>query len=329
MTRLRRFRPQDTVAALFSPSGSISAFPRRTARAVEFVQQSWGGVDTSALEDLAGDPPPKARAETLHRLLRDPAVGLIITTTGGYTSLCLLEHLDRDLVIAARKPIIGFSDVTALLLGLNVGCGLVTFHGPTALSNLGELGSSQSFAADGILRAVGGPTLDLPIEDPPETHELFRFWDSEDDQPPPMNPTPRRVTLRSGCAEGVLVGGNLDTLLAMAATPYAPTWRGRILFWEAAFGNADKLDRDLCALELAGVFREIAGMVVGRPFRITDATEQDVYRRAAIIANRYGIPALAGLAIGHTTPCATIPIGAVATLDADGATLIIRDDLSE
>jgi muramoyltetrapeptide carboxypeptidase len=327
MTVLRRFRPDASRAAFFSPSGSVSAFPRRTQRAVDFLQRTWGDVDVSALgpEETAAAP---ARAATLQRLLEDPTVGLIIATTGGYTSLCLLEHLDRDVVRAARKPIVGFSDVTALLLGLHVACDIPTFHGPTALSNLGELGASQVFAAASLLRAVGGPTAGMVIDDPAEAHELFRFWDSEDAEAPALQASPRRRVLREGRAQGQLVGGNLDTLVAMAATPFAPSWRGRILFWEAAFGNAEKLERDLSALDLAGVFREVAGMVVGRPFRIADAPEEAVYRRAAEIAHRYGLPTIAGCGIGHTTPCATLPIGARAELDTERGTLTMLEDVT-
>ena len=70
------------------------------------------------------------RAASLRSVLSKPDIGGVIAVRGGYGSAQLLPLLDSSEVVAARKPLIGFSDLTALLIYLSTTCEMVSFHGP-------------------------------------------------------------------------------------------------------------------------------------------------------------------------------------------------------
>jgi muramoyltetrapeptide carboxypeptidase len=131
-------------------------------------------------------------------------------------------------------------------------------------------------------------------------------------------------TIRDGAAEGRLVGGNLSILAALAGTPYAPDYRGAILVLEDVGEPAYRVDRMLTQLALAGAFGGIAGIVAGHfteaapGHELASDTLDALLRDVADVA---GVPAIAGAPIGHVDEQWTIPLGAVARLDADARTL--------
>jgi len=107
-------------------------------------------------------------------------------------------------------------------------------------------------------------------------------------------------------------------------TPYAPNFKGAILFLEDVDEAPYRIDRMLTALWLAGVFEQIAGLVIGKftnarvsgPSLSVEAILRD---RVAPLA----IPVLQGLMIGHIDDQATVPVGAMARLDADQQQLTV------
>jgi muramoyltetrapeptide carboxypeptidase LdcA involved in peptidoglycan recycling len=127
----------------------------------------------------------------------------------------------------------------------------------------------------------------------------------------------------SRTAAGPLIGGNLDTLVALAAAGRMPETAGAIVFWEAAYGECEKVQRDLVVLDCAQVFAKAAGMVVGLPYRVANANT--ISALVGDLSKRWELPTIFGLSIGHTSPIATLPIGAMATLDPTAATLTIME----
>ena len=78
------------------------------------------------------------RAAAIRAAWRDPSIAGIIAVRGGYGSAQVLPLLDRDEARRACKPFIGYSDLTALLTFLTLGCELVAFHGPMLAGRLGR-----------------------------------------------------------------------------------------------------------------------------------------------------------------------------------------------
>src|SRR5262245_5507898 len=80
---------------------------------------------------LAGDD--KGRAEDINKAFADKGIAAVHAIRGGWGSARLLPYLDFDTIRRNPKVLIGYSDVTALLLSIHAKAGLVTFHGPIGL----------------------------------------------------------------------------------------------------------------------------------------------------------------------------------------------------
>jgi muramoyltetrapeptide carboxypeptidase len=192
--------------------------------------------------------------------------------------------------------LLGYSDVTALHAAIGTRCGLVTYHGPTARENL------SPFSRDSLVRAV--------VE-----------------RRDPLGEAPAARTIRDGRARGRLVGGNLALLSALAGTPYAPDYEGALLVLEDVGEPAYRIDRMLTQLLHSGALGQIAGIVAGHFTETTPGHELSartldvILREAADIA---GVPAIAGTPIGHIGEQWTLPLGAMAELDADARTLHVE-----
>ena len=112
-------------------------------------------------------------------------------------------------------------------------------------------------------------------------------------------------------------------LAALAGTPFAPELDGAILVLEDVNEAVYRIDRMLVQLRLSGMLRGCAGLVCGA---FTNVPPGDDGERAlddvlGETADALGVPCVAGAPIGHVDDRWTIPLGAVAELDADGRRL--------
>jgi muramoyltetrapeptide carboxypeptidase len=240
---------------------------------------------------LAGDDAP--RAQDLDRAFADDTIDGVWCLRGGYGAMRLLGMLDYDALRRRPKPVIGYSDITVLHAAIGARCDIVSFHGPTAR------GALTDFSRDSLVRAVAAGT-------------------------DPCGVAAGARVLRPGRARGRLVGGNLALLAALAGTPFAPDYDGAILIVEDVGETTYRIDRMLRQLEMSGALGRVAGIVFGHFTEGTDPTDvtsrrlDDVLREAADVA---GVPAIAGAPIGHIDDQWTIPLGAIAELDADASSL--------
>ena len=238
-----------------------------------------------------------ARARDFMDAVTDPEVDAVLAVRGGWGCARILPHLDYDAIAANPKPIVGYSDITALLLAIYARTGLVTFHGPVGVSTWEGL-TASSFV-DTLVRGRA-PALG------PETR-------SNRD---------RTRAARPGVAEGPVVGGNLSVIAALAGTAYLPDFAGHIVFFEEVGEDAYRIDRLLVQLELAGVMDGVAGVAFGQCSNCSSGgsswTAEETIRRHLQAGSG---PAVAGAPIGHVSPVYTLPIGLRARLDADAGTL--------
>ena len=172
---------------------------------------------------LAGSD--EQRAHDFNAALRDPGIDGIWCVRGGYGAMRILSALDYDALRRRPRPILGYSDITALHCAIGVRCGVVSYHGPTAR---GEL---TPFSRESLVRAV--------VE-----------------QRDPCGHAPEARTLRGGRATGRLVGGNLALLAALCGTPFAPDYSDAILVLEDVGEATYRIDRMLQQLRLGGAFAD-------------------------------------------------------------------------
>jgi muramoyltetrapeptide carboxypeptidase len=212
---------------------------------------------------------------------------------GGYGAMRLLSEIDYAGLRDRPRPLIGFSDITALHAAIHRECGINSFHGPTARGKLSD------FTRKSLIDAV-------------TNHE-----DS-------CGIAPNGRVIREGKARGRLAGGNLALITALQGTPYSVDFDGAILVIEDTGEAVYRIDRMLRQLILGGALHHCVALVAG-DFRSPTGDKtfdsravDDLLAEAADIA---GIPCLAGAPFGHIADQWTIPIGAVAELDTSDLSL--------
>jgi muramoyltetrapeptide carboxypeptidase len=240
---------------------------------------------------LAGEP--HVRAAAIRRAWDDPSIAAIVAVRGGYGSAQLLPLLDPAAARRARKPLVGYSDITALLTFLTLHCGLVAFHGPMLAGRLarGAAGYDRELFERALCRAE--PMGELR----PAGFE----------------------TLRPGEASGPLLGGTLTQLLASLATPYAfAPPDGYVLFLDEVAERPYRLDRMVTQLAQAGLLARAAGVVIGELPRCDEPSGDPTARAVmADLFEDFPGPVAIGFPSGHTTgPAWTLPLGVRARLIA-------------
>jgi muramoyltetrapeptide carboxypeptidase len=238
---------------------------------------------------LAGDD--GRRLDELAAALTDDGVRAVFAARGGYGAMRLLSRLAPKLAGLRPRPVVGFSDITALHAVLQA-AGWVSIHGP-------------------VVTQLGGQ--------PPEVAErLFRLLESPGEPAPSLS----GVSLVGGVAEGPLVGGNLSLLTRLLGTPHLPPLDGAVLLLEDVGERPYRLDRMWTHLALAGVFDRVRGLALGE---FTDCEEpggdHGPAEVLAELAAETGLPCVGGLPIGHGPVNQPVPLGARVRLDAGAGRL--------
>jgi muramoyltetrapeptide carboxypeptidase len=254
---------------------------------------------------------PFQQVDDLHAMFRDPDVRAVWGGRGGSGCATLLPLLDYRLIRAHPKVFVGFSDITALHLAIHRHAGLVTFHGPSAISTFSEYTMAQ-------LRAVlVEPRPSLRIEGAVENASRAQG-----------EPHYRQFTIREGTAEGPLLGGNLAVVSSLVGTPYGARMKGAIAFLEDINEPAYRIYRMLTQLVLGGELRSASGVMLG-VFRKSDVPDGE----AALSLEEtlrdnlepLGVPAAYGFSFGHIANHFTIPVGIRARLDTIAGTLTLLE----
>ena len=245
---------------------------------------------------LAGDD--ATRLADLYAAFADTDVAAVFALRGGWGSARLLDRIDTALLRAHLKPLIGFSDITALhaLLARE---GLVGLHAPMPGSNLVLEGNEDDAQA----------LFELLMQPLPAGHRFA----------PALAAGAWRV---SGQARGRLVGGNLSIVAALLGTPWAWPVEGTIVFLEDVSEALYRVDRLLTQLRLAGVLAGARGLLLGS---FTEDADPTAVLREHLSA--LGKPVLTGWPAGHATPNRALPLGAEVTLDAAAGTLTLNEDV--
>lgn len=224
------------------------------------------------------------RLGELWRALADADSRAVFCARGGYGMMRLLAGLEGLAPVA--KPVIGFSDITALHQVLQRQR-LISVHGPV-LTQLARLDA--------------------------QTHvRLFELLESDS----PAADLTGAETYVEGMAEGPLLGGNLSVLTRLLGTPFVAPLEGAVLLLEDIGERPYRLDRMWTHLELAGVFRQVRGIVLGE---FTGCEEKDAeYSSTDVLhelAAATGLPCAAGFPIGHGARNQPVPLGVRVRLDA-------------
>ncbi|MBF0492293.1 MAG: LD-carboxypeptidase [Deltaproteobacteria bacterium] len=229
------------------------------------------------------------RAEELNQHLADPEVRAILFARGGWGTSRILPLLKKDLFEKKPKIVLGYSDLTSLLLYLQK-LGWTVFHGPVVAKGLGENFSDRG--KNSLLRAFLQKVALGPI-----SNEGQHF-------------------ILPGKSRGILIGGCLSLLISSLKTPWELDCENKILFIEDINEAPYKIDRMLTHLSLAGKFEGLKGVISG-PFH-SKASEEEVY--VSILREHFGklkIPVVYNFPSGHLNNMLTIPFGVELELDSN------------
>jgi muramoyltetrapeptide carboxypeptidase len=258
---------------------------------------------------VAGEP--AVRARDLNELFADPEVDVVQVLQGGYGSAQTIPHLDFDVIEANPKPLVGFSDITALHVAVRQRTGLATVYG-NGLSGVGspEVTSFSKERLLAVLRGGGAGTV------PPNPDDAWLR------------------TIRGGKVTAPLVGGCLWLLMQTMGTPWEVELDGAILFFEDTHTPPYYVDGELLQLTHAGKLDGVAGVVVGHMEKCDwgDLRPVSDWARSRsledVLEERLeplGVPVLYGLPLGHGKHLAALPLGVTCTLDADARTLTVDE----
>ena len=297
-----RLKPGDTVG-LINPAGA-TFHPEDVVIAEETfaalgLKMKAGAHLLDRYGYLAGTD--EARASDVNDMYADPEVNAIITLRGGWGCNRILDLIDYKTIAKHPKIIMGYSDITTLLLAFNAKTSLVTFHGPVGISTWNKYSTDfvRRLLFEGESFTMGNPT--------DKGDNLTQVKD-------------RILTIHGGQARGKLLGGNLSVLTAMVGSDYLPDFKNNILFLEEVGEDIYRIDRMLTQLKLAGILDQISGFVFGKCSNCDSGESYGSFTLEEVLDDHIktlGIPAWFGSMIGHIEDKFTIPLGVNAEIDAD------------
>lgn len=302
----RQLYPGSTIG-IIAPSGPPDK--RRLRIGTEFLRNSGYKVRIfpqvkRKIGYLAGDD--VARAEALNSAFADKEINAVFCARGGYGSLRILPFLDFNIIAENPKILLGYSDITVLLLSIYNRTELVTFHGPMPAVEFGR--RARPFTKQQFYDSLLG------------SHKIREL----------KTPKGYRIEIISGgSAEGRIVGGNLSLMTKLIGTGHLPLFKNRVVFFEDTEEEAYRIDGYLAQLFQATDFGSAAGYIIGEFTRTETKYGQSSGWSVRQVIRDYFVklktPCIYGFPCGHGREKITIPIGIRARLDADNKRVVFLE----
>ncbi len=252
------------------------------------IHQRFGGTDA-------------ARLAQLHSAIADPDVQVVMALRGQYGITRLMPHIDFKAIADSGKIVVGYSDLTALHMGLLAKTGALSYAGPMICNDFADE-EWNAYTQQQFWSCLAGPTHSVHGE-------------------ATGNPVVEE--------EGTIWGGNLAMVVSLLGTEWFPQIEGGILFLEDVGEHPYRVERMLLQLMQAGVLAKQKAIVLGdfSRYKLSPADNgYDFDQMLAYMCAALPVPILTGLPFGHIPRRATIPFGATARLTSDtgGFSLTMR-----
>lgn len=286
--------------AIISPAGSVNESQLENGLKIieskgyepvlgkHLYNNYWNGYSYAGTE--------KERISDMNWAFNDEGISAIWTSRGGYGCQHLLRNLKLSKFRKNPKWYIGYSDNTVI----------------------------QSYLIKNIFASIHGQTVKTSSFGVSEESYDLTFDILEGKLP--KYSIEKSTFNKDGNIEGELVGGNLALIYALLGTPYSFNFKDKILFIEDIGENYYALDRMMISLDLAGVFRQIKGLIVGGMTNMGNEKDNKNYEESfdefayQIISERlkkYDFPTVFGFPNGHIYDNRPLIIGAKVTLKSD------------
>ncbi|GEL76915.1 S66 family peptidase [Tenuibacillus multivorans] len=278
--------------------------------------------DTVWTQGKAKSAPAKVRAEEFNQMMQNPDIDIIIPPWGGELLIETLEHIDFNQI--QNKWILGYSDVSLLLLAITLQTGIATAHGTNLVNLRGEYSDETTAMWQSVLSTKKGESILQR-----SSEKFQKEWQFG-------NPTPHIFHLTEATEwkttsnqrvtfQGRLLGGCIDTVHHLVGTPFGNVESFRknylnenesiIWFFENCELTTTDLRRSLVQMKLAGWFDHCSGILFGRSEANTTVdgyTAEDIYQE---LENDLGVPIIYDIDCGHQPPQITLINGAYAEVE--------------
>lgn len=267
MEEIKKLKVGDSIG-IFSPSSPITYLcPKRFERAKKYLQVKGFKIiegNLTGKQDFYRSGSIKERAEELNRLIRNPEVKCIMSTIGGMNSNSILPYIDFESFKKNPKIIVGYSDVTAILLAIYAQTGISTYYGPALVASFGELPPFVDYTYK-CFEEIAMDDTEIPyiFEIPEYWTDEYINWETQDRSKEKREN--KWITVHEGIAKGRVIGGNLNTIQGIWGSKYMPEIKyGDILFIEDSLKDAATIERSFSFLKINGVFDKISGIILGK-----------------------------------------------------------------
>jgi muramoyltetrapeptide carboxypeptidase len=298
----RALRPGDGIGIV---STSSPATPDQLDRLISYLGGRGYAVKVAdGVLDRHGYLGGRAEQRTagVMRMFADPEVALVMPVSGGEGAGHLVDRLDYGLIGADPKLFTGFSDPSVLNNSLLAAAGLPSVHGVSGFQFFGWAGVDEP-TESAFWRMVTGPIagLEVPGQD----------WRAHRADVPAVS--------------GPVVGGTLWAVSALAGTRWMPSTAGAIVLLESVPAPYAEVDRLLTHLRLAGVFDDIAALVIGAPADWAAEDAPDTCTDELILRCVRGrFPVITGVEFGHQERKIQFPVGCRVEFDLGGSRPVLR-----
>ncbi len=343
MIKPSKLKAGDTVATVSLSWGGPGTFPHRYQAGKEQLEQTFGVKVVEMQHTLKSAEwlykNPRARAEDFMAAILDPSIKAIISTIGGDDSVRILPFLDLDVIHSNPKIFLGYSDTTATHFALYK-AGLISFYGPSIMAGFGENGGIMPYMGHSVRKTLfeNEKIGVVPRNaDGWTTHHLD--WSVPDNQYIKRTlqlPTGPVLLQGAGRATGHLLGGCIEVLEMLKATPYWPTaeqWEGAILFIETSedMPPLNHFKYWIRNYGAQGILHSINGILFGRPGGNIPFEQIGKYDEALlqVIRDEFGLfdlPILSQMDFGHSDPIFIIPYGLQAEINCDDHSFSILEN---
>ena len=234
-------------------------------------------------------------------MFSDKNIKGVFSSKGGENSFTCLGLIDYENIKKNPKIVYGISDATNYLNAIYVKTGLITFH-QSDVKSFSWIDKNSFEFQDFKRRLIDGKIGKI--------HKNSEW-----------------KCLREGMAEGIIVGGNLKSLMNLLNTEYMPDVTDKILFLEAYASSTplELVDCYVSVLKYHKVFEKIKGLWIGHYHGDTEnAKFEDVVMNNL---KEYHFPILKCDDFGHDCEDVVIPIGGKIKLDATNCKVEILEKI--
>ncbi|QUL55310.1 LD-carboxypeptidase [Paenibacillus tritici] len=318
-----------TVIGVTAPSSGVGEELRELLElACVRLQKQGYGVECGATawtQEKAKSAPASVRAAEFNGMMADERIGLVAPPWGGELLIEMLEQVDFGQMKC--KWILGYSDISVLLLAVTLQTGIATAHGTNFIDLRGAETDSVTAMWEQVLSTPSGGSV---VQHSSEQYQLE--WGGGEPSPHVFNLTEttswKTVGRQTITMQGRLLGGCIDVIRHLIGTPYGDVQhfqqhfiQNEPILWylENCELAVTDLRRSLVQMKLAGWFEHCSGLMFGRSAAnrpVENYTVEDVYQELAV---ELGLPIVYDIDCGHLPPQVTLVNGAFAEVEVAGS----------